>query len=107
MSIKALVGASAPFICSRIQSKFTMKFTVVTFVIAALFAQTTKALWCCCGLDKNSEACCKNVMGADTFYSPKCGLINGQTCDVGPGSDNIYEYRKCCEYREGHLADCF
>lgn len=84
-----------------------MKFC---FVATILFGLTTgaNALWCCCALDKNSQACCQSVMGTDTFFSAKCGLINGQSCDVGGSPSLQDDYKYCCNYREGSgSGTCF
>ncbi|KAF8593286.1 hypothetical protein BDV93DRAFT_255146 [Ceratobasidium sp. AG-I] len=77
-----------------------MKF-VFSATIFIVLVNGANALWCCCALDKNSEACCKSVMGSGTFFAPSCGLVNGQTCDVGGSPSKLDDYKYCCNYREG------
>jgi hypothetical protein len=80
----------------------------LSFAITVLAAFTTgaQALWCCCSqLDETSKVCC-GKQGQPTFYSPKCGLYNGQTCDLG-GNGNFEGFKDCCAYREGIRGSCF
>jgi hypothetical protein len=85
-----------------------MKLFATLVFFAGFATMGVDATWCCCALDKNSEACCKSVMGSDTFYAPKCGLINRQTCDIGGSPSKESDFRYCCDYREGTASgDCF
>ncbi|KDN39059.1 hypothetical protein RSAG8_09095, partial [Rhizoctonia solani AG-8 WAC10335] len=82
-----------------------MRLSVVAVTLALLFGQS-QALWCCCSqLDETSRECCAK-QGQPTFYSPKCGLVNGQTCDLG-SNGNFEEFKYCCRYREGISGSCF
>ncbi|KDN34680.1 hypothetical protein RSAG8_12229, partial [Rhizoctonia solani AG-8 WAC10335] len=81
-----------------------MKFALVALTLA-LFAAPAQAAWCCCEINPSSRKCCRQVMGADTFYSPKCGLISGQTCDVGSDWRKQEDYVNCCKRTRGGI--CF
>ncbi|EUC58869.1 hypothetical protein RSOL_282760, partial [Rhizoctonia solani AG-3 Rhs1AP] len=78
-----------------------MKFTIAFALVATCLISQADAKWCCCALNKNSVSCCKKIMGADTFFAPGCGFINGQTCDLGPNGKLQSEFKQCCDYHEG------
>ncbi|ELU36742.1 hypothetical protein AG1IA_09229 [Rhizoctonia solani AG-1 IA] len=85
----------------------TMKLSLTSVIITLLASQAT-ALWCCCrGTDSSSRACCTHVMKQSTFYTPRCGWIFGQTCDVGPDEENAINYKECCRDHDefpGHVS---
>ncbi|ELU43036.1 hypothetical protein AG1IA_02934 [Rhizoctonia solani AG-1 IA] len=63
-------------------TKMRLKFVALALTFCAI---PSHALWCCCSqVDESSKDCCHRLGKGETFYSPKCGLWNGQTCDVGP-----------------------
>lgn len=82
-----------------------MKLSIIP-ILLAIFIAESQALWCCCSqLDETSQECC-GKQGQGTFYSPKCGMINGQTCDLG-STGRYEEFKDCCAYREGIRGSCF
>ncbi|KAH7325438.1 hypothetical protein B0J17DRAFT_225311 [Rhizoctonia solani] len=78
-----------------------MQLLLPLITLAVFFSPGVLANWCCCAKDHNSQDCCKQVTHSDTFYAPSCGLINGQTCDLGGDESKQMEYKQCCEHREG------
>jgi hypothetical protein len=85
-----------------------MKFSFFTALTLAAFTAQSQAKWCCCrGPDAGSESCCSKIMGSNTFYAPGCGLINGQTCDLGGDSWKQEQYMECCRYADGDRGMCF
>ncbi|KAF8608402.1 hypothetical protein BDV93DRAFT_519445 [Ceratobasidium sp. AG-I] len=75
-----------------------MHLTRSLFFVLVASAGTANALWCCCDKNIGSISCCQNVMGGVSFYSPKCSInpTNGDTCDVGPITERIEEFKACC-----------
>ncbi|ELU36014.1 hypothetical protein AG1IA_09956 [Rhizoctonia solani AG-1 IA] len=84
-----------------------MKLLSTSIIITLLTSQVT-ALWCCCrGPDSSSRDCCTRVMDQGTFFSLRCGYINGQTCDVGPDPQKQGRYKECCRGHDEYPGYCF
>ncbi|KAG8697050.1 hypothetical protein FRC08_006765 [Ceratobasidium sp. 394] len=101
-----------PHLFAALNAKLT--FTLRTMqvsrliIVTILAATGADALHCCCsGEDVGSAMCCREVMGKGTFYSPRCGLIYGQTCDVGDSRGKQEHYKNCCIGFDGKPGSCF
>jgi hypothetical protein len=85
-----------------------MKPMLFNLAALMLLVAQTQAKWCCCrGEDAGTINCCYRIEGRDTFYSLGCGLIDGQTCDLGPDGWKQERFKDCCFLENGRHGKCF